>query len=93
MDFLLIFHSLDFPLKGPQTELQTLSQNCEQTLQKLRANRNMNKGAFPNFAAAGIRVQHDKHVMLVLFCIPIENCHALADQEQVLLGPDAVYAC
>ena len=27
---------LDFLLKGPQTELQTLSQNCEQTLQKLR---------------------------------------------------------
>ena len=30
---------LEFLLKGPQTELQTLSQNCEQTLQKLRTNR------------------------------------------------------
>ena len=31
----------DFVLKGPQTELRTLSQNCEQTLQKLRTNRIM----------------------------------------------------
>ena len=37
---------LDFLLKGPQTELRTLSQNCEQTLQKLRTNRIMNKRAF-----------------------------------------------
>ena len=34
---------LEFLLKGPQTELRTLSQNCEQTLQKLRTNRIMNK--------------------------------------------------
>ena len=38
--------SLEFLLKGPQTELRTLSQNCEQTLQKLRTNRIMNKRAF-----------------------------------------------
>ena len=42
---------LDFLLKGPQTELRTLSQNCEQTLQKLRTNRIMNKRAFPNSGA------------------------------------------
>ena len=41
MDFLL-----EFLLKGPQTELQTLSQNCKQTLQKLRTNRIVNKRAF-----------------------------------------------
>ena len=29
---------LEFLLEGPQTELRTLSQNCEQTLQKLRTN-------------------------------------------------------
>ena len=32
---------LDFLSKEPQTELRTLSQNCEQTLQKLRTNRTM----------------------------------------------------
>ena len=37
---------LEFLLKGPQTELRTLSQNCEQTLAKLRTNRIMNKRAF-----------------------------------------------
>ena len=37
---------LEFLLKGPQTELRTLSQNCEQTLQKLRTDRVMNKRAF-----------------------------------------------
>ena len=41
MDFLL-----EFQFKGPQTELQTLSQNCEPTLPKLRTNRIMNKRAF-----------------------------------------------
>ena len=40
---------LEFLLRGPQTELRTLSQNCEQTLQKLRTNRIMNKRAFLNF--------------------------------------------
>ena len=39
------FH-LEFLFKGPQTELRTLSQNYEQTLQKLRTNRIMNKRAF-----------------------------------------------
>ena len=39
---------LEFLLEGPQTELRTLSQNCEQTLQKLRTNRIMNKRAFLN---------------------------------------------
>ena len=29
---------LEFLLEGPQTELRTLSQNCEQTLQKLQTN-------------------------------------------------------
>ena len=37
---------LEFLLEGPQTELRTLSQNCEQTLQKLRTKRIMNKRAF-----------------------------------------------
>ena len=37
---------LEFLLKGPQTELRTLSQNCEQTFQELRTNRIMNKRAF-----------------------------------------------
>ena len=37
---------LEFLFKEPQTELRTLSQNCEQTLQKLRTNRIMNKRAF-----------------------------------------------
>ena len=38
---------LEFLLKGPQTELRTLSQNCEQTLPKLRKkNRIVNKRAF-----------------------------------------------
>ena len=40
---------LEFLLKGPQTELRTLGQNCEQTLQKLRTNRIMNKRAFLNY--------------------------------------------
>ena len=40
---------LEFLLKGHQTELRTLSQNCEQTLQKLRTNRIMNKRAFLKF--------------------------------------------
>ena len=43
MDFLL-----KCVLKGPQTELRTLSQNCKQTLPKLRANRIMNKWALLN---------------------------------------------
>ena len=38
---------LEFLLEGPQMELRALSQNCEQTLQKLRTNRIMNKRAFP----------------------------------------------
>ena len=38
--------ALEFLLEGPQTELRTLSQNREQTLQKLRTNRIMNKRAF-----------------------------------------------
>ena len=37
---------LEFLLEGPQTELRTLSQNCEQTSQKLRTKRIMNKRAF-----------------------------------------------
>ena len=39
---------LEFLLKGPQAELRTstLSQNCEQTLQKLRTERIMNNGHF-----------------------------------------------
>ena len=37
---------LEFIVKGPQTELRTLSQNCEQTLQKLRTNRIMNQQVF-----------------------------------------------
>ena len=40
---------LEFLLKGPETELRTLIQNCEQTLQKLRTNRIMNKRAFQIF--------------------------------------------
>ena len=40
-----------FPLEeGPQTELRTLSQSCEQTLQKLRTNRIINKRAFLIFS-------------------------------------------
>ena len=38
----------EFLSKGPQTELRTLSQNCEQTLQKLRTNGIMNKRVFLN---------------------------------------------
>ena len=38
--------ALEFLLKDPQTELRTISQNCEQTLQKLRTERIMNKRAF-----------------------------------------------
>ena len=49
---------LKFLLEGPQTELQTLSQNCEQTLQKLRTNRIMNKRPFPIV----LKVQ-ERHVM------------------------------
>ena len=37
---------LEFLLKGPQAELRTLSQNCEQTVLKLQTNRIMNKRAF-----------------------------------------------
>ena len=38
--------------KAPQTELRTLSQNCEQTLQRLRTNRITNKyGRFEKFAS------------------------------------------
>ena len=39
---------LEFLLKGPQTELRTLSQHCEQTLRKLQTNRIINKRAFLN---------------------------------------------
>ena len=42
--------TLEFRLKGPQTELRTLSKNCEQTLQKMRTNRITNKRAFMNVA-------------------------------------------
>ena len=48
---------LEFLLKGPQTELRTLSQNCEQTLQKLRTNRITNKPAFLNCGAAHLSCQ------------------------------------
>ena len=37
---------LEFLLERPQTKLRALSQNCEQTLQKLRTNRIMNKRVF-----------------------------------------------
>ena len=40
---------LEFLVKGPQTELRTLSQNCEQTLRKLRTNRIVKKRAFLNY--------------------------------------------
>ena len=40
---------LEFPLRGPQTELRTCSQNYEQTLPKLRTNRIMNKRVFLRF--------------------------------------------
>ena len=43
---------LELLLKEPQTELRTLSQNCEQTLQKLRTNRITNKRAFLRFCFA-----------------------------------------
>ena len=46
---------LESLLEGPQTELRTLSQNCEQTLQKLRTNRIMNKQAFLNCVLFGGR--------------------------------------
>ena len=36
---------LEFLFEGPQTELRTLGQNCEQTLQKLRTNRIMSLAA------------------------------------------------
>ena len=42
--------ALEFLLKGPQTELRTPRQNCEQNLRKLRTNRIMNKRAFLNIA-------------------------------------------
>ena len=44
---------LEFLLKAPQAELRTLSQNCEQTLPKLRTNRIMNKRAFLRNPAIG----------------------------------------
>ena len=40
---------LEFLWKGPQRELRTLSQTCEQTLQKKWTNRIMNKRAFLKF--------------------------------------------
>ena len=42
--------SLEFLLKEPQTELRTLSQDCEQTLQKLWTNRIVNKRAFLTYS-------------------------------------------
>ena len=45
---------LQFPFKVPRTELRTLSQNCEQTLQKLRTNGIMNKRAFLTFCKGEI---------------------------------------
>ena len=47
---------LEFRLEGSQTELRTLSQNCEQTLQKLRTNRIMNKLAFLNWGCGCVWV-------------------------------------
>ena len=46
---------LEFLLKGPQTELRTLSKFCEQTLEELRTNRIMNKRAFLSFGLFGHR--------------------------------------
>ena len=39
----------EFVLKGPQTELRTLNQNCEQILLKLRTNRIVNKRVLLSF--------------------------------------------
>ena len=46
---------LELLLKGPQIELRTLSQNCEQTLQRLRTNRIANKPAFLNNCRPSLR--------------------------------------
>ena len=59
--------SLEFLLKGRQTELRTLSQNCEQTLQKLRTNRIMNKWAFLRKKLAR------KQPLAALACVNFQN--------------------
>ena len=58
---------LEFLLKGPQTKLRTLSQNCEQTLQKLRTNRIANKRAFPSFLWKNESVFTRNELILVSF--------------------------
>ena len=55
MDFLMNFYSKDL-----KTKLRTLSKNCEQTLQKLRTNRIMNKRAFLIFGFLDIWLKKPK---------------------------------
>ena len=72
---------LEFLLKGPQTELRTLSQNCEQTVQKLRTNRIVNKRAFlkncceflgVRFRIAAFPRFRNRNVFGTLRCKPVE---------------------
>ena len=55
---------LEFVLKGPSTELRTLSQNCEQTLPKLPTNRITNKRVFLTIVLAVGRGSHKSHYLL-----------------------------
>ena len=73
---------LEFLLKGPQTELRTLSKNCEQTLQKLRTNRIMNKRAFLNFLAFFVF-----RFSLLFFCVflPFPRILGVPRREKPLL--------
>ena len=50
---------LEFLLKEPQTELRTLSQNCEQTLHELRTDRITNKWVFLKKE----QIRHPKHLL------------------------------
>ena len=59
---------LEFLLEGPQTELRTLSQNCEQTLQKLRTNRITNLEAqqrYFSFRAIPVAIVSQNSFVLV----------------------------
>ena len=59
---------LEFLLKGPQTELRTPGQKCEQTLQKLRTNRIMNKRAFLIFFRHNCSENHLLRTLLRSVC-------------------------
>ena len=90
---------LEFLLEGPQTELQTLSQNCEQTLHKLPTNRIMNKQVFLNnfHSVCAIHANRPKTAIRDFICVRFAfespklplKCEANRDSQ---IGPETRFA-